>query len=572
MAYPPAMPDAGRTDARRAAREDVRVAAALAFALTVFALLLTRFPTWSWPGGDAYYYATITEALVEGGSLDLQHWPPGEERAVETTLVRNPDGSIYTIFPLGLPLAQLPAFATGRAISKRLDDPSARLFVETMFFGLTPALLYGLTALFLYRLLRHLQFNVPWSALGVALYCTATLAFFFSRHNGVEPLQTFLLAWMVYVLLVPGRWSSPIAAFSYGLAVLAKPTAAVTLPVAAFLYLKNRVWQTSPWSARLLAAGIGLSMAALFFWYNDVRSGDPVSAYASAKQLSSFTLTRLPSTLWPVLIGPDRNVFLNNPLFLLALPGFFLLRSRTYLITALGCWSSYLLIYGMGGNKNWGAYVGNARYLVPLGFLLIPYVVATVRWVARSRPPALRWLLTVGVVGVIASSLYVQLLFASFSEFHVKHYERFWNRAVRDWAGEQLGMPEIDEAKHQLRFAHHLFWLTSGSHPDELEEFPHPSRESEQARFGAAVLRRSFNDRWFRKDYMFLNGSAFQTVGFFDATRNALLLATLAGLGLAARLGWRAHAATGAGGPAGSAPSRKGRPAGATKKARRRRS
>ena len=44
---------------------------ALFCSLTLFAVLCTNFPTWSWPGGDGRDYANITEALVEGQSFYL---------------------------------------------------------------------------------------------------------------------------------------------------------------------------------------------------------------------------------------------------------------------------------------------------------------------------------------------------------------------------------------------------------------------------------------------------------------------------------------------------------------------
>jgi hypothetical protein len=496
----------------------------LFFSLTLFALLCTNFPTWSWPGGDGRDYANITEALVEGHSFDLQHSSRPMRGKDDPTIVVAADGSLYSIFPMGKALAQAPFLALGRWIIRDSSNQLEKMLVDNFSFSVTSAALYGLSGYLLFLLLfRYCQYSLPLSLLGTLFYCLTTLSFPFSKIHGVESLLIPLFMCIAYFGLRPGKWGLAIVSICFGWAVVAKPPSAIALPVLVYLFFKSNLWSRAHWASRILAILGAAGFAALLFYYNWLRSGDPTAAYAVGHAAeSTFSLARIPATIWPLLFGPDRNLFLNNPILFLALPGFLLVKNRTYILTAAGLWICMLLLYGASGNSNWGAYVGNGRYAVPFIFLLMPFVLETLRWFGQLEKPTAKYTAFLFSGCLIFSSIYVQLLYASYTEFHVKQYERSFNRQAR-----RVGIPTLAEAKHQLKFAHALYWHTdSCRQPSHLEYFPYPSREPERARFAGKILK-AFPAKYFCKDYLFLNGDAFKSIGWFKTLRTSIIISLL---------------------------------------------
>jgi len=503
---------------------------ALFLSFTFLALLTTNYPTWQWPGGDGRDYANITEALVEGGSFDLSHSTRPVRRKDDPTIIFAEDGSIYSIFPMGKALAQAPTLAIARWVSEDIDAPLDKMIIDNLAFSSTSAILYGLSGCLMFLILfRALAFSFFFASAGTALYCLTTLAYPFSKIHGVEPLQVVLLMCIVYWGLRPTPWSLAILCCSFGWLVVTKPPAAVALPVFLYLIFASRLWGRAHWPSRVFAGAGAALFLALFMYYNWLRAGDPAASYGVGQVAeSSFSLSRIPGTLWPLFIGPERNLFLNNPILILAIPGIFLLRSRTYMITAFGLWITMLLLYGASGNTNWGAYVGNGRYAVPYIFLLIPFVVAALVRLASLRGRLWRSVAAVAIALLILASAYVQILYASFSEFHVKQYERTFNRYARS-----MELPTLPEAKHQLRFAHTLFWYTdSCRHPASLDHFNYPSREGERARFAAAVLK-TFPPSFFCKDYLFLNSGQYPAADWLRWLRLSIISLLLASVLLA---------------------------------------
>jgi hypothetical protein len=489
---------------------------ALFITFTSLAILCTNFPTWGWPGGDGRDYANLTEALVEGQSFDLRNSSRPMRRSDDPTVVLADDGSIYSIFPMGKALVQAPMLALARWFGQGASGMEKK-FLDNFSFSVTSAILYGLSACFVYLLLfHHLHFSFPLSVLGAALYALGTLAFSFSKIHGVESFQIVLFMGMVYFSLQPGRWSLALVSLCFSWAVVTKPPSAIALPVLAYLFFKNGLWRRAHWPSRILAIVFAAGFAALFFYYNWLRSGDPAASYAVGHAAeSTFSLARIPKTLWPLLFGPERNLFLNNPILLLAIPGFFLLRNSVYLWTAGGLWITMLLLYGSSGNTNWGAYVGNGRYAVPFIFLLIPFVLATLRWFSGLQNLLLKWGMYLSTVALMVASMYVQLLYASYTEFHVKQFERTYNRAAR----KVDDIPTLPEAVHQLRFAHTIYWHTrSCQQPSRMEYFPYPSQEPPQAGFAAKVLK-TFPNQFFCKDYLFLADEAFRSLSWYKSVR-----------------------------------------------------
>lgn len=506
--------------------------------LTTFAVLTTNFPTSGWPGGDGRDYATIAEALVQGGSFDISKAERPERRPGDYTVIRKEDGSMYSIFPMGRALAQVPFLALSRIFFEDSRNVHDRVLADNLAFSLTSAILYGLAGILMFALLKDvLGFASGISLFGTAVYCFGTLALPFAKLHQVENLQAVLFMGMVISGLKPGRWSIAVICFCFGWLVITKPPSAVALPVFLYLFFQGRLWQRSPWSARILAAFVTAGFAGLFFYYNWLRSGDATAAYATSHVADiSYSTSSIWQTLRPLLFGAERNLFINNPVLVLALPGLFLVRHRPYLFTTLGLWLTMLIFYAASGNTNWGAYVGNARYTMPFLFLLIPPILYFLQYVYSKLDPA--WgkrLLIAGVTILILLSVWVQVLYTSFSQFHVKQFEKTYNGYAA-----QYDMPRINEAENQLVFLRKLQTSTrSCQHPTSLEYFTYPAADAKTASFSAVVLK-TFQPIWFCKDYLFLNQDWFQGVawlsGLFWALLGLCTVSFLMAIGMFSRL------------------------------------
>ncbi|MEP4484027.1 hypothetical protein [Marinobacter alexandrii] len=490
--------------------------------LTTLALLLTNFPTWGWPGGDGWDYANITEAIVEGGTLDLRYATRTQRGTDDKTVIRAQDGSVYSVFPIGKSIVQVPALYLARELTRDSNDRVERMVADNLAFSVTSAVLYGISGVLLFTLLNSiLAFSWPVSLMGTGLYCFATLGFVFSKMHAVENLQIVLLMGLVVAGLRSSGWSLPAVCLCFGWLVVSKPPSAVALPVFLYLVYSGRLWQLSNWNQRALAILVAVGCACLLFYYNWLRSGHMDAAYGVDNYASNteFSLANILPTLYPLLIGPERNIFLNNSVLIFSLIGIFTLGDRRYLITSMGLWITMLLLYGASGNSNWGAYVGNARYTVPFLFLLVPFAVSAI---VASYSRTTGWM-RAGFVSasimLVLSSLYVQLLYASFSEFHVKQFESRFNQAA-----VQYKVPEIDIAKHQLLFAHELFWRTDSCRkPVEAKPFAYPSSDLRTSTFSLEVLK-TFDSRWFCKDWLFWNTSQFSTLNWLSNLRVSIFV------------------------------------------------
>ncbi|MEP6391852.1 MAG: hypothetical protein ABJ056_18185 [Halioglobus sp.] len=417
---------------------------------------------------------------------------------------------------------QVPALYVARELTRDSNDRVERMVADNLAFSVTSALLYGISGVLLFTLLNSvLAFSWPVSLMGTGLYCFATLGFVFSKMHAVENLQIVLLMGMVVAGLRSSGWSLPALCLCFGWLVVSKPPSAVALPVFLYLVYSGRLWQLSSWNQRALAILAAVGCACLLFYYNWLRSGHMGAAYGVDNYASNteFALTNILPTLHPLLIGPERNIFLNNPVLIFSLIGIVTLGDRRYLITSMGLWVTMLLLYGASGNSNWGAYVGNARYTVPFLFLLVPFAVSAMVAIYSRTSGWMRAGFFVTSTMLVLSSLYVQLLYASFSEFHVKQFESRFNQAA-----VQYKVPEIDIAKHQFLFAHELFWGTDSCRkPVEAKSFAYPSADLRTNTFSMEVLK-TFDSRWFCRDWLFLQIDQFPKLKWLSNLRISTLV------------------------------------------------
>ncbi len=513
---------------------------AAVFALFFCATLVCTSPRA--PGGDARYYQVATESLARYGTLD------GRATGIGVTPDRSmvgPHGELYTIFPLGPSLVQVPAYWAAIRLATSLADRRIRGFIELLGLRATPAALTAIAALLLFNLLRLcLGFSNRLSFAVACMYVFATMAFPYSKLNGAEPLQATLLIGLFYVLLRPARLATlPLLAFTAGLLVLTKPALLLVLPPFAYLLLSERVLQRSSWTSLGTALAVGLAMAAVFFYWNDIRTGSPFNTYGEFQGVEDvFVLGNLPGALRDLLLSPYKNIFLFNPVLLLAVPGFFLLGGGPYRRAWVALLLIWVVMFGSFYVPGWGVVAWGPRFMMPMLVTCMPFVAATWRWLLdRSRssiPGAVRWASVAAVSVLLVASVYVQVLGASYDPFHVKIF-----RSAYNLYRQKLDLPPCD--RDELRSSavaiqQYLFWNASIDRVrgGDLPELPWLDRKFDPEVASSMFVR--VRADWLMKDFLFLNLDRVAGAGVFPRLLGwALVVGAVLSFAVAVVLVWR---------------------------------
>ena len=179
------------------------------------------------------------------------------------------------------------------------------------------------------------------------------------------------------------------SSFALGISILFRPTNVFALPI----------WGKAVWRKGPVALGSGLIIIAAglaFAAFNYLRFGSVLNFGYGEERFGG----PLFQNLYGILLGPGRSPFVYSPIFLLAVPGAYLLFKRERLLTIL-CLivvTGYLLtiarMFNWAGGVSWGS-----RYLTPtvplIGVLLAP----AVAYVWKNRLVAAIALL-LGIMGV----------------------------------------------------------------------------------------------------------------------------------------------------------------------------
>jgi len=178
------------------------------------------------------------------------------------------------------------------------------------------------------------------------------------------------------------------SSIALGISILFRPTNVFALPI-----WGKAVWRKGPLAlgSGLIIIGAGLAFAA----FNYLRFGS-VPNFGYGEERFGGPLFQ---NLYGILLGPGRSPFVYSPIFLLAVPGAYLLFKRERLLTIL-CLiavTGYLLtiarMFNWAGGVSWGS-----RYLTPtvplIGVLLAP----AVAYVWKNRLVAATALL-LGIMG-----------------------------------------------------------------------------------------------------------------------------------------------------------------------------
>jgi hypothetical protein len=386
------------------------------FIFIVLLLCYTYFlPRWAdW---NVNSRMNVALAVVEQGtlSIDAYHQNTGDYAFFEGHYYS--DKAPATSFLATLvyaPYQFLGGDALADRIAQRLDtnsrlantlDPNGRglirdsvryfaaLVVATFFVSAIPSALLGVL---LYRLVR-LWARQPTDALLVALaYGLATPAFAYANNLYGHQLAAFLLVAAFSSVYMGTRgarknWYLALAGFTLGLALITEyPTALIVGGIGLYAIYKLR-------SVRAMAVMMlgGLPPVVLAAAYNLAIFHTPLpvgylysTLYTDVHHIGFISLTYPKfDTLYELLFGTQRGLFLLSPFLLLALPGFFLFaRAKQWRAEFWLClWACVSFFLFNSSSAMWqGGFAVGPRYLLPMFPFLVMPIIFVLNWV-RTR-------------------------------------------------------------------------------------------------------------------------------------------------------------------------------------------
>lgn len=270
------------------------------------------------------------------------------------------DGALYAKKGPTPSLALLPLVALAEALPWLSTRAAAML--------LNP-LVTATTALLLYTLVRRLGYR-PAVALATGLvYGLTTMALVYSKTLFGEPLAALLLlvAFMGLTAYHTSGRARPLlaAGIALGLLIGVNTVYAVFVPLGMALAFVPAA--RHPTRRALLAAGLPVVTAfALLALFNWARFGSPFDSGYHFAEGEGFTQPLL-TGLYGLFLSPFRGLFWYNPVLLLALPGWLMLRRHAPSVA----WSALLLAaaqallfaswWSWHGGITWGP-----RFLLPV--------------------------------------------------------------------------------------------------------------------------------------------------------------------------------------------------------------
>ncbi len=309
--------------------------------------------------GEVMFQTTV--ALGSGKGLALRP-DPGLPQ-----IVPGRDGQYFSKYGLGTPLAALPFYLAGRGLAKLLPGADGMGLGHFMVAQLNVVASAASVALLF--MIGTLMFASHGTALLIAvIYGLATSVWPYSGVFFSEPLFTLcllvaLLASLLYRLNGKPLWLATAGA-ALGYMVMVKASGLVLVPL--FLGYLLLAWKPRalqrPWEPAALGMPLAAA-AALVFWHNYLRFGNPLDNGYSGETFS----TPLLAGLYGLLFSSGKSVFLYSPPLILAPWGLARLIRRAapegILITAavLAMVLYYSAWWAWYGGWCWGP-----RFLVPV--------------------------------------------------------------------------------------------------------------------------------------------------------------------------------------------------------------
>lgn len=333
-----------------------------------YALLARFLPGAAGPQGDEPHYLVMAESLRSDGDLDLRD--EHDDRAYRSFYAgrlvphrspASPRGRLYSVHAPGLPLLMLPGYVVAGFAGAQLAIAAVAALAVALVFGLVREVSRDewtarTTA-------AALALAPPFSFYAVSLYpeafgALATAVFLWTGRS--DPTRPRLLTAAAIAAALP--WFHP-----------------KFLPLAA-LGLGLTLVRRGPWAQRTLALALGAGgLVGLLVLFGALYGRATLSAAYGAGIASDVSLSRIPRGLAALAFDRQFGLLPLAPLWLLAVPGGFLLwrRAPGDLMRAVLLAAATL---GVGASFSmwWGGTCPPARFVVPalpvLALLMAPAV------------------------------------------------------------------------------------------------------------------------------------------------------------------------------------------------------
>ncbi len=330
------------------------------------------------PGGDEPHYLIISQSLLADGDLRIENnHQRGEYRQFfggnlrPDFLRRGQNGAIYSIHAPGLPVVVLPAYAAAGYRGVVLFMCLIAALAAMAIFDLAEAVAGRRAAFFAWA---AVCLTVPFVPHGWLVFpeTPGALVVAWAALWLWQPVEQRLSTWV---------WRG----FALGLLVWLHTKFAIFLALFAAALLV-RLWRR-PKAVAAFSVPIALCVAGwLYFFYAIYGVIDPEAPYGDYTR--TFVLLRnIPRGLLGLLLDQKFGLLFYSPIYLLALPGAWLMVRRAesrylgavlMLVTAAYVGSSARLYMWWGGSS------APARFLVPVLPCLAPMIAMTALQ-ARSR-------------------------------------------------------------------------------------------------------------------------------------------------------------------------------------------
>lgn len=361
-----------------------------------------------WGGWSENSLFDLTRAIVDRGTLTID---PDIQNTGDRSVV---NGHYYSNKAPGGAFLAVPVYAAWKGIASFLPVDSLRsspdpplivvhdihgvpiivdmgldLFtrIAILLVCLVPIVLFGLTAVLLYRLAGQFTANTSHQLLVPFLYGFGTIGFIYSHTFATNIMGSFFTISSFYQLVKTGHHRTNrqvmLAGFAAGFGVAVDYWVSLTLPIIGLYAIL-----TAP-KHNKLQTGVRFCVAALIgllplLLYNTAILGTPfdlvIRHQDPAIWISSSTLG---FKLWPdpfvlirLLIGPYRGLFVYSPLLILGVIGLFVM-AKTHRAEALTIGSLFLIfLWAIASYWYWwGGYVFGQRFFLPIvPFLVLPIV------------------------------------------------------------------------------------------------------------------------------------------------------------------------------------------------------
>jgi hypothetical protein len=264
---------------------------------------------------DSKWSLYTAMSIWREGNTNLDEYQPLIDEVHESYPLETIEGHIYSIYPLGAPLAALPFVIaldtlSGGQLSTSMQHTlpgEAERLVASCLVAMTGVLLYGIARLSLRR--RESLFLAVIFGLGTSAWSVASRALW--QHG---PSMLWLTA-TLYLLLLARRRPAVIqlTGLTLALAYVTRPTNSISiLLVSIYVLVFYRKYLVGYLAGALL-------VAVPFAAFNDSVYGAPLSNYYRAYQ--EFSFDTLGEALLGQWVSPARGLLVFSPVLIFSLAG-----------------------------------------------------------------------------------------------------------------------------------------------------------------------------------------------------------------------------------------------------------